>query len=102
MRHRPRAPQRVRDHLLVAEAAALAAVDLVVLVALARDQHDVGRLRIGERIADGARAIELDAKRLARGNAAGDVRGNSLRRFGARIVVGDHDVVGEFGRDARP
>ena len=91
--------QRVRDHLLVAERPALAAVDLVVLVALARDQHHVGRLRIGERIADGARAIELDAKRLAGGNARGDVRGDALRRLGARIVVGDHDVVGELGRD---
>ena len=67
----------VRNHLLVAERPALTAVDLVVLVPLAGNQHDVGRLRVGERITDGAGAIELDAKWLAGGNARGDVRGNS-------------------------
>ena len=95
--------QRVADDRLVAERAPLVAVDLVVLVALARDQHHIiaGRSAPAPwRIAQ--RAVMLDDDAAWPPMPARMSATMRARVLAARIVVGDDDVVGELRGDARP
>ena len=96
--HRPRA----RAALAVVERWPLAADDLVVLVALARDQHDVARRRPRQRPRRSPRARSRSTRARARlAHALEDHRDDARRVLGARVVVGDDDAIGEpLGRRA--
>src|ERR1035438_4502058 len=83
----------------VAEAAPRRAVDLVILVTLAGDQHDVACAGLLEGRADGFAAVMDDARGM-HPDAAADGAGDGLGILGARVVVGHDDLVGQFIGDA--
>ncbi len=74
---------------------------LIVLVALAGDQHDVARLRAADSGVDRGGAVEVDGPAAVAGvaNAADDRARDCRRVLGARVVAGDDDAVGERRRD---
>lgn len=84
-------------------AAVGAGEDLFVFVAFAGDDDDVGvgvgLWRAGfDRCSDGAGAVDLDVYFVAEGfvDAGEDVFDDRGGFFGARVVAGDDDVVGEL------
>jgi hypothetical protein len=93
-------PQRARRGglLAIVEVDLGGAEDLVVLVALAGDHHDVARRGLGHRRADRGAAIDVDVERV--GHRRQDRVEDGPRIFGARVVAGHHRQVG-LGRDRR-
>jgi hypothetical protein len=71
--------QRGAQRRLVAERPARIADDLVVLVALAGDQHDIADARRGDRKLDRGSAVMHDLRTVAGGQSADDVRDDSRR-----------------------
>ncbi len=69
--------------------------ELVVLVALAGDQHDVAGDRGVDGRGDRRRAIVQHLRAPWLGEPGEDVRDDALRILAARIVVGDEERVGE-------
>jgi len=94
-RSRPSSRALPRD-LNVVEGQHPVADDLALFVALAREQDDVVGAGFGNRGGDGfAAAADLGCFRGARHHLAADGGGV----FGAGVVVGDDDMIGEAGRD---
>ncbi len=69
--------------------------DLVILVALAGDDDDVARHRLGHRRADGDPPVGIDEERV--GHRRQDHVDDRLWVLGARVVRGDHRQVGQLG-----
>src|SRR5262245_58246599 len=69
--------------------APFAAKELVILVALAGNKDKIPGAGAVNRLLDRSGAIVLDAVFEARGQPIDDVAHDGLRRFAARIVVGD-------------
>ena len=95
---RKRMPRRTAA---IGERQALAVDFLVVLVALAGDQHDVARARACERTLDRRRAVELDRPVGRRSTAMPATIASMIaaRILAARVVAGDDDAVGERAGD---
>ena len=73
---------------------------LVVLVALAGDQHHVARVGLADRVGDGLATI-LDHRGVVVADEAGeDLRQDEARCLVARVVAGDDDLVGQPLRDS--
>ena len=70
--------------------------DLVVLVPLACDHDDVAGLRLRQRMTDRVRAIGNHDRARWLAHAGHDLLEDRPRILGARIVVGEHDRVGEL------
>jgi hypothetical protein len=75
---------------------------LVILVSLARDEHEIAGRGARDRAADRGAAIELDDEIASACSLdAGDhCRSDRAGVFTARIVVGDHDAIAARRRDA--
>ena len=94
-----RAQRDRRDGLLaIVEVMLGRAEDLVVLVALAGDDHHVARRGLGQRGADRGAAIDVDHER--RRHRRQDLIEDRPGILGARVVAGDHREIGA-GRDHR-
>ena len=93
----PRAPRRRRRRMPHARDF------LVVLVALAGDQHHVARRRPGAPRARSPRGGPRSRRaRCVPVDAGHDLRRRSPRRLAARVVAGDDHAVGQPRGDARP
>lgn len=77
--------------------------DLVILVAFAREEDDVARLRVGDYLSDRGGSVEYDLRvgGKIRGEACEYIIDDGLWRFVAWVVGGDDDVVGEGGGGLR-
>ena len=72
---------------------------LVVLVALAGDQDDVGRRGAADRVADRLGAVLDDVDLVVADRAGEDLRQDQVRRLEPRVVAGDDDAAGQPARD---
>ncbi|CAM5196482.1 hypothetical protein CDEN61S_04220 [Castellaniella denitrificans] len=90
--------QREARPFAVVEGAAHMMDFLVGLVALAGQQHHVPLVRAPDAFQDGVGPVRPDVR--ADRHARHDLFDDGLGRFGARIVGGDHDGVGQPGRHA--
>ena len=70
---------------------------LVVLVALAGNQHHVARIGTGHGQRDGAGAVGLDQGGVRRGQPGHHLAQDGLRVFAARVVAGQHHGIGMQG-----
>src|SRR6185437_7531585 len=87
------------DNRLVAEGAAISAVDLVILVPFAGDQDCIAAHAALERRSYRARAIVVDTRWPPLRHPLENVGNYPRRVFSAGVVVGDDDFVRKLGRD---
>ena len=85
-------------HDAIVEREHLVAHELIVLVALARDENRVARLRLRDGARDGGATVGLHFEAAgSRAHSAHDVLDDGLRIFGARVIRRHHRMVGRQG-----
>ena len=73
------------------------AENLVILMALAGDQHQIIRPGFGNRSGNGAGPISFHHQRRPGRNSRHHVVKNPLRIFRARVIRGDHHTIRQLG-----
>ena len=79
--------------LAVVEMDSTAALQLIILVSLAGDQHDVALFGLFDCLLDRLCAVGDEGDVIRAGEAGADVAEYPFRVFQARVVVGDEDAV---------
>jgi hypothetical protein len=86
--------QSVTRNFDVVEVEHSLADELIRLVSLSGDQHDIPRSRLGNRTLDSAPPVQLDGHGRLRTASGDDFGGNGAGIFAARVVARNDDAVG--------